>query len=249
MRRGAVLVIFLVALVALGLIARRGAPRLLRARYFQITDLVVEGNRRVPTATVIRSLGLPPHSSMLEVDLSDLAGRIMRNPWIRTAGVSRRLPSSLVVRVSERAPRAVVLTDQAVLVSDDGMVLESASVEEISSLPILKVTTDHALMPGERLDVARLEQGARLWRQIEQDALGPGVQAREVRLETDGSFTVSLGHGMPFLRFREDVLRWQLHRLSTVLRIRGITLRELEYADLRFAGKVIIKPNLKGGGA
>jgi hypothetical protein len=88
-----------------------------------------------------------------------------------------------------------------------------------------------------------------MWRQFQKDTLGPGVQAREIRLETDGSCTVSLGDGMPYLRFQEDVLRWQLNRLATVLRIRGITLRELEYADLRFADKVIIKPSLKGGGA
>ncbi len=249
MRKVAVPIILLAVLVTLGQVGRREVPRLLRLRYFQITDLVVEGNRRVPTASVIQSLGLPPHASMLEVDLSGLAGRIMRNPWIKAASVSRRLPSSLFIRVSERTPRAVVLADHAVLVSDDGMILKDAGVEEMSDLPILRVNVDQPLSAGDRLDVARLEQGARLWRQFQQDALGAGVQAREIRLEGDGSCTVSLGHGMPYLRFQEDALRWQLDRLIRVLRIRAISLRELEYADLRFADKIIIKPIPKGGEA
>jgi hypothetical protein len=58
-----------------------------------------------------------------------------------------------------------------------------------------------------------------------------------------------MGHGMPYLRFQEDALRWQLDRLARVLRIRAIGLRELEYADLRFADKIIIKPIPKGGEA
>lgn len=249
MRKVAVLIILLPVLVALGQVGRREVPRLLGLRYFKITDLVVEGNRRVPTASVIQSLDLPLRASMLEVDLSGLAGRIMRNPWIKAASVSRRLPSSLFIRVSERTPRAVVLTDHAFLVSDDGMILKDAGVEEMSDLPILRINVDRPLSAGDRLDVARLEQGARLWRQFQQDALGAGVQAREIRLEGDGSCTVSLGHGMPYLRFQEDALRWQLDRLIRVLRIRAISLRELEYADLRFADKIIIKPIPKGGEA
>ncbi|MBI2903586.1 MAG: FtsQ-type POTRA domain-containing protein [Candidatus Methylomirabilis oxyfera] len=249
LRKGAALIILIAALVTLGQIGRREIPRLLRARYFQITDLVVQGNRRVPTASVIHSLDLPPHANMLDVDLRDLAGRIMRNPWVKTAGVGRRLPSSLFIRVSERTPRAVVLTDHAFLVSDDGTILKDASAEEMSDLPILRVKVDHPLSAGERLDVARLEQGARLWRKFQQDPLGPGVQAREIRLESDGSCTVSLGHGMPYLRFQEDAMRPQLDRLARVLRIRAISLRELEYADLRFADKVIIKPIPRGGEA
>ena len=249
MRKVAMPIMLLAVLVTLGQVGRREVPRLLGLRYFKITDLVVEGNRRVPTASVIQSLDLPLRASMLEVDLSGLAGRIMRNPWIKAASVSRRLPSSLFIRVSERTPRAVVLTDHAFLVSDDGMILKDAGVEEMSNLPILRINVDRPLSAGDRLDVARLEQGVRLWRQFQQDALGAGVQAREIRLEGDGSCTVSLGHGMPYLRFQEDALRWQLDRLIRVLRIRAISLRELEYADLRFADKIIIKPIPKGGEA
>lgn len=246
MRRAAGLIILLAALATLGQIGRREAPRLLRLPYFKITDLIVEGNRRVSAASVIQSLSLPPKAGMLEVDLNVLAGRIMRNPWIKTASVGRRLPSSLHIRVSERSPRAIVLTDHALLVSDDGMILKDATVDEMSDLPILRFAVDHPLGTGDRLDMARLEQGARLWRQFQQDPLGLGVRVREIRLEGDGGCTVSLGHGMPYLRFQEHALRGQLDRLVQVLRIRAISLHELEYADLRFTDKVIIKPILNG---
>ncbi|MBF8279497.1 MAG: hypothetical protein HW385_929, partial [candidate division NC10 bacterium] len=63
MRKVAMLVMLLAVLVTLGQVGRREVPRLLGLRYFKITDLVVEGNRRVPTASVIQSLDLPPRAS------------------------------------------------------------------------------------------------------------------------------------------------------------------------------------------
>lgn len=247
--RGAELVVLAVAALMLGQTVWREVPRPLRLRYFQITGLIVEGNRRVTTAAIIDSLDLPAHASILEVDLRALAGQIMRNPWIKTASVSRHLPASLIIRVSERTPRVALLADRAYLVGDDGLILNEAGPEEMVGLPLLRVTVEEPLGAGKRIDVSRLEQGARLWQQYHQHPLAPGMQAREIRLEGDGSCTVLLGRGLPYLRFPEDVLRWQLDRLARVLEIRGISLRELEYADLRFADKVIVKPLPRERGA
>ena len=239
-------VVLFATVIMLGYFGRMEIQRFQRLHYFQITDLIVEGNRLVPTETIIHSLGLPADASTLEVDLRDLAGRIKRNPWIKTASVSRRLPLSLFIRVSERTPRTVVLADRAYLVSEDGLILKEAAPEEMSGLPILRIEAGHRLTVGERIEASRLEHGARLWQQFHRDALGPRVRPREVRLEGDGSFTVSLAHGLPSLRFREEAIRGQLGRLARVLQIRGIDLNALEYADLRFADTVIVKPLPKG---
>ena len=248
--QAAELAVLLVLVVMLGQIVHREVPHPLRLRYFQITRLIVEGNRRVPTAVIIDSLGLPAQTGILDVNLKNLAGQILRNSWIKTASISRRLPATLFIRVSERTPRAVVLADRVYLVSDDGLILKEPGPEEISGLPILRVKVEYPLLAGGRIDASRLEQGTRLWQQFHQYTFG-GLerQAREIRLEGDGSCTVLLGRGMPYLRLRVDAVRGQLDRLARVLQIRGISLRDLEYADLRFADKVIVKPLPKGGEA
>jgi hypothetical protein len=52
---------------------------------------------------------------------------------------------------------------------------------------------------------------------------------------------------LPYLHFgEEDSVQRQLDRLARVLETRRVTLRELEYADFRFADKVIVKPLSKG---
>ena len=155
----------------------------------------------------------------------------------------------MLFRSLTRYTRAVVLADRVYLVSDDGLILKEPGPEEISGLPILRVKVEYLLRAGERIDVSRLEQGARLWQQFHQYTFGLERLAREIRLEGDGSCTVLLGRGMPYLRLRVDAVRGQLDRLARVLQIRGISLHDLEYADLRFADKVIVKPLPKGGEA
>lgn len=237
-----------VLLAGLGWLVWEQVPRPALISYFRISELLVEGNHRVPTAAIVESLDLAPDASIFEVDLWVLASTVTQNPWIKTARVSRRLPATLHVHVSERAPHAVVVADRAYLVSEDGLILREALPAEMSYLPILRLHADHPLGTGERIDPTRVEQGARLWQRFHQGVLGPDVQAREIQLKGDGSYTVLLGQGWPSLHFgEEDGAQQQLDRLARVLEIRGTALRELEYADFRFADKVIVKPLAKGG--
>lgn len=240
--------ILLLLLAVPGWLVWQQGSRSTPLRYFQIHDLIVEGNQRVPTAVIIDSLALPSHAGILQVDLKVLAEAVLRNPWIKTARVSRRLPATLLVHVSEHAPRAVVVADRSYLVSEDGMILQEASPVEVSGLPLLRLHAGRPFRTGERIYPARIEQGVRLWQRFRHGALGPDVQAREIQLKGDGSYTVLLGAGLPYLHFGEgDGIEWQMDRLVRVLEMRGATLRELEYVDLRFADKVIVMPLPKEG--
>lgn len=235
-------------LVGLGWLAWQQVPHAIPTRYFRLSELLVEGNRRVPSAAIIESLGLAPDVSILEVDLRALAAQVVRNPWIKTARVARHFPATLQVQVSERTPHAVVVADRAYLVSEDGLILQETSAVETSDLPLLRLHADRPLAAGERIDPVRVEQGARLWQRFHQGALGPDVQAREIQLKDDGSCTVLLDPGLPSLHFgEEDGSQRQLDRLARILEMRGATLRDVEYADFRFADKVIVKPRSKEG--
>lgn len=248
LRQGARATILCVLVVGLGWLVWQRVSLAVSMDYFRINNFVVEGNRRVPSAVIIESLGLTAGSSIFQVDLRALALQVGRNPWIKTVRVSRRLPATLQVYVSEREARAVAIADRAYLISDDGLILQEASSVEMAILPLLRLYADHPLGTGERIDPARVERGARLWQRFHHGALGADVQAREIQLKGDGSYHVVLGPGLPSLYFGEgDDVQRQLDRLARVLEVRRAPLRALEYADLRFADKVIVKPLSKEG--
>src|SRR5574337_2012538 len=95
LRRGVRATVCSVLRVVLGWLVWQQVPHSIPMRYFRISDLIVEGNSRVPAAAIIESLSLAPDASILEIDLRALAAGVLRSAWSKTAGVSRLLPATL----------------------------------------------------------------------------------------------------------------------------------------------------------
>lgn len=240
--------LIVLALLFAGLLSWWGWRQFLRLSYFEITQVVVEGNLQLTAEEIIASLRLPPHLSLLEVDLMELRQRLTQNPWIREATLRRRLPFTLIVQITERVPEVVLIPGRAYLLSADGVILAEASQEETLSLPILKAPNDRRYMIGERVLSSQVARGLTVWREF-QAANAVGGVLREIALEEDGSYTVRLGPSMPLIRLRAEDMEGQLQRLVQVLAFAQVDLTAYEYVDLRFGEKVIVKPKegIEGG--
>jgi cell division protein FtsQ len=74
---------------------------------------------------------------LLGIDTDQVARRIASHPWVATARVSRRLPSSLVIEVTERHAVAAVALSGLYLIEQSGRPFKRASMEEADGLPVL----------------------------------------------------------------------------------------------------------------
>ena len=85
-----------------------GAPWLgRRLAYFDVRQVEVVGARYVPVKAVMGSLKLPRSASVFD-PLGPVAARVQKVPGINEAEVTRRLPGTLVVKVTESVPVALV---------------------------------------------------------------------------------------------------------------------------------------------
>ena len=98
------LVPVVLALVASPLWARRAASSL---SFFRVRTVEVSGVRYLVPGEVVRRLGVDTLASVW-ADPEPLARRVEGHPQVARAVVSRRLPSTLVVRVTENVPVALV---------------------------------------------------------------------------------------------------------------------------------------------
>lgn len=224
--------------------------RSLRLPYFEIAEVIVEGNLQLSAQEIVADLALPPHAGLLTVDLRALSVRLLRNPWIKEATLRRRLPRSLVIRIVERAPEMVLIGDKAYLLSADGVILselEEAVSQKLQaiSLPVLRVPTDQRYGKGEVVLKPEVVRGLTVWRDFQLHNALPGEWAQEIILAKDGSYTVNLGPEMPFIRLKAEDMVGQLERLKRVLAFTKEGLSRYESVDLRFGEKVIVRP--KGG--
>jgi cell division protein FtsQ len=122
-RVGAVAVL---ALVVVGV----GAWLVVNSPLFSVRHIRVLGNITLTTDEVISLAGVSKGENLFRLAPGDMEEALQRNPWVAEVAVEREWPSTLVLRVIERAPVgwARVSGGQRVLVSGDGTVL--AAVEQ-----------------------------------------------------------------------------------------------------------------------
>lgn len=118
-------------MIALGLFAFLQSP------YFQITHIAVQGNEIVNEAILLANAQVQPGDNLLNVDMRALAARVAAHPRVRHVNVDRRLPSTLLLIVSEHVPVALVVQeDTRYAVTGDGTVVPLGE-DEAERLPVI----------------------------------------------------------------------------------------------------------------
>jgi cell division septal protein FtsQ len=143
--RGAILSVVGVLIVAVAAIA------ISRSAIFSLRHLDVSGNQHLSDAEVARLAGLSAATNVLWLSTGEAQGRLLRDPWIASASLSRALPSSVGVKLTERSPVALASAPSGgpVLIAGDGVVLGPAPSG--TRLPAIQVPPNLTLQLGSRV--------------------------------------------------------------------------------------------------
>jgi cell division protein FtsQ len=120
---------------------------------FPIKVVEVEGAERL-TADHVRALAqVPEDATLLRFPADEVRERVETDPWVASANVSRNFPDTMRITVEEREPAALVdLVDEYLVVDSDGYVIERQSLEETTTLVVVRDLKDIDPTPGTRSD-------------------------------------------------------------------------------------------------
>ena len=135
-------------LILLLVIAARffGVPAAVHQQYaaiaakagFVVMRVETTGMERVDQLKVYSIVLAEKDRAMPLVDLEKIRSDLMQYGWIEDVRVSRRLPNTLVVEITERKPSAIWKRGNKLsLIDGKGVVLENVSVNETNGLPTL----------------------------------------------------------------------------------------------------------------
>ena len=115
-------------LLGMGIVCALGlAYVVVTSPLFDVDHVRVTGTSHVTVAQVDGVAGVHPHDRLLFVNTGAIARRVEQLPWVRHASVTRELPGTVRIVVTEYSPSAYMRTTNGVLlVAADGRVLGSA---------------------------------------------------------------------------------------------------------------------------
>lgn len=139
-RRRLYLKFAVIGLTVAGLAA--GVVSIYRSEVFLIEQVEIAGNQHLRADEITGVAAMPQGSTLLRFPGTEMKERLEADPWIEAATVTRDFPDTLVIRVVERIPVALVDRGDATfwLVDGDGyMITESAPDTETAMIVIRDV--------------------------------------------------------------------------------------------------------------
>jgi cell division septal protein FtsQ len=106
--------------------------------FFELRNIDVRGTERTSPEDIRRIVAAAVEKpGVWNADLGDIRARLEKFPYVKSAAVSRVLPTGIRVNVTERVPAAVVhLTSGNFLVDGEGVILSAATAND-KDLPIV----------------------------------------------------------------------------------------------------------------
>ena len=202
----------------------RAMPAVDKATPMKAPELKTDGV--LDDAWLARTLDLPKHASLMELDLQRLRARLLAEDQVVSATLTKQFPDRLIVQITERGPVARVMTNylgqrKALLVARDGVIYagegyDAAIIETLPWLDGIKlVPKGGGFQPIEGMPVAaELLTKARL----EADHLyGKWSVLSLARLESDRKLEVRTKDGLEVIYFttNDDFFR-QLAKLDYI---------------------------------
>ena len=195
----------------------------------RVTNVVIEGRTKTPQVMLNAALGIRPGEPILSYSLSEARQRLESIKWVEHATVERRLPGTILVRLTERRPFAVWQTEgKFLLVDREGEVVADTEVAAFADqLPLV-------VGPGAPKHAAALmELLAAQPELMKRVVAAVRVAERRWNLRMTNGADVMLPEGAEALA---------LARLTELHASQSLLDRPLAVVDLRLPDRLVVRP-------
>jgi cell division protein FtsQ len=200
---------------------------------FPLKHITFAGNKHLTDDELRTLAGVHLNESLIMISGSKVTRQILKSPWIRSVNLRKEFPDTLSMVIEEAEPFALLdMNEHLFLIDENGKLLEELRDDSIPFLPV--ITADPFKEKegfSEALNLVRIMNGKGF--SSERDRIEIiAHKAHELTLTIDGT-VVKIGAGG-----YEGKLE-KLIRLEEDIKDMGIPV---DYIDLRFENKAIVKP-------
>jgi cell division protein FtsQ len=192
-----------------------------------VSEINVEGRETTDAATILAALAADRGTPILAVSPGRAKQQLEILPWVRSAAIERRLPGTLIVRLSERHPLALWQhAGKLELIDKQGEVIAVKDLGRFAKLP---------MVVGERAAghaAALLDMLGREPELAARVSAAVRVDNRRWNVRLDNSIDVLLP---------EDDLQGAWARLAALERQNNLLKRDVQTVDMRLPDRLVLR--------
>lgn len=197
----------------------------LGARHFAVTTdrfalrtLSVEGSTRFSAPQLLELMGVDEGQNLFAMDLVACEKRVAEHPWIASATITRKLPSTLELSIVEyRAEAIASIGTTLYLVTREGYPITPFSLDEKADYPVVSGVDLEEFRTDRQRAAERLAKGVEILRTYARSTLAPTYAAQEVMMSSDGSVQLVIGESGITLVFGKGPIEQKLLMAARVV--------------------------------
>lgn len=200
---------------------------------FLVKDILISGNYHLEEGEIKSALDIRRGETLFRLSFDELETRLRRLPWIKEMSLRKQFPYTLVINIEEAVPKALLrLNTHLFFVDSDGNILQEITGEGTPFLPVI-------IEINPKKDRAGILEALKLIDAMSEKNILSRKESIEIMLSSDGLVMnmdgepIKVGYG----EYKEKLGRWK--ELEPEIRKKNINI---DYVDLRFKDRVIVKP-------
>ncbi len=134
---GLKLIALIAALMGFSALFMAGYAAVTHSDYFRTEMIKVSGLSRLTEPEVLAQAGIHKGDNLLAVNLGLVRKRLLAHPWVATARVSREIPATIRIEITEHQALAVLDLGRKFLINTFGRVFKEYGSHDPRNLPLV----------------------------------------------------------------------------------------------------------------
>ena len=196
-----------------------GARRYVRTSpRFAVTDIQATGGKRRSSEEIAATAGVAKGQNVFSIDLDKSRKQLASDPWIESAEITRQLPGTLVIRVTEREAAGIVaMAEGTYLVTRDGALIKRVDAGDPLDFHVVTGVPLAMIIDDREGATRQIRAALDLAYDYDRSPLAQRSPVEEVHVETNGEMTLIVGKTGVTLRMGEAPYRRKLEQAVRII--------------------------------
>ena len=160
---------------------------ILRSPYFDVRQVVVTGNQYLAEEVILAATPINAGENIFGINVAGATEELKKVPMVKEARISRDLPATLLINVTERRPLGILPTGGGfVEVDEEGMCLQRSGAG-VPGLPVITGIAVEMVAPGDFIQNELLMEALAVIGELPQSVT---EDLSEVHIDSDGQVKV-----------------------------------------------------------